>query len=385
MRPDLTKAVRDGSSSPAGHRTEIRGKRTRYFAVTALVLATATGCGATDETAVSQPDRGTIGIAMPTTESVRWVGDGESIVRQFQLLGYKTDLRYAEDDIDKQVDQISDMIENGDKALVIGAIDGTALKSVLARAADAEIPVISYDRLIRDTPNITYYATFDNFKVGVLQAGAIVKALKLTGTKDSYNIELFAGSADDNNATFFFNGAMSVLQPYLRSGRLRVASGETAFAKVATQRWDGAVAKKRMQRLLAGPLQGERVDAVLAPNDGLSRSILEAFEEDGYGRAGRKLPVITGQDAELESAKLIAAGKQTQTVYKDTRELAKVAVQMTNSLLLGGVPEVNDEKQYDNGVKVVPTFLLQPVNVDRSNYQRVLVQGGYYTAGQLAG
>jgi putative multiple sugar transport system substrate-binding protein len=357
----------------------------RWLVATVLFSATITGCSSSDETAVSQPDRGTIGIAMPTTKSARWVGDGKSIVRQFQLLGYQTDLQYAEDDIDKQIDQISGMIESGDKALVVGAIDGTALKDVLASAATAKIPVISYDRLIRDTPNITYYATFDNFKVGVLQAGSIVKALKLTSTKGSDNIELFAGSADDNNATFFYNGAMSVLKPYIKSGRLRVVSGETAFKTVATQRWDGAVAKKRMLRLLAGPLRGERVDAVLSPYDGLTRAILEAFEENGYGKGAKKLPMTTGQDAELESVKLIAAGKQTETVYKDTRELAKVTVQMTNSLLLGGVPEVNDEKQYDNGVKVVPTFLLQPVNVDRTNYQRVLVEGGYYTADQLAG
>ncbi|KUL39988.1 multiple monosaccharide ABC transporter substrate-binding protein [Actinoplanes awajinensis] len=357
----------------------------RWFVVGIVVLATATACGNAAETAVSQPDRGTIGIAMPTTKSARWVGDGTNIKRQFELLGYQTDMQYAEDDVDKQISQISGMIKSGVEALVVGAIDGTALKDVLASAATADIPVISYDRLIRDTPNITYYATFDNFKVGVMQAGAIVKALKLTSTKGSDNVELFAGSADDNNATFFYNGAMSVLKPLIKSGRLRVVSGEVAFKTVATQRWDGAVAKKRMQRLLAGPLSGKRVDAVLSPYDGLTRGILEALEEKGYGKGAKKLPVTTGQDAELESVKLIVSGKQTETVYKDTRELAKVAVQMTNSLLLGGVPEVNDEKQYDNGVKVVPTFLLQPVNVDRSNYQRVLVDGGYYTADQLAG
>ncbi|WP_189335993.1 multiple monosaccharide ABC transporter substrate-binding protein [Actinoplanes ianthinogenes] len=352
----------------------------RWIVVATVLLASATGCSSTAETSVVQPDRGTIGIAMPTTTSPRWVGDGESIVRQFKLLGYATDLEYAEDDINRQIEQITAMIKSGVRALVVGAIDGTALKGVLADAASAKIPVISYDRLIRDTPDITYYATFDNYKVGVLQATTIIKALKLNSTGGSDNIELFAGSADDNNATFFFNGAMSLLKPYLKSGRLRVVSGETAFKTVATQRWDNAVAKKRMKRLLAGPLRGERVDAVLCPNDGIARAVLEALQEDG-----RKLPVITGQDAELESAKLIAAGKQTETVYKDTRELAKVAVQMTNSLLLGGVPEVNDEKQYDNGVKVVPTFLLQPVNVDRTNYKRVLVDGGYYTAEELAG
>jgi putative multiple sugar transport system substrate-binding protein len=351
---------------------------TRWAALataTALLAATA-GCGGTDEEAASVPvaDYGTVGLAMPTKASERWIGDGENMVKQFELLGYKTDMQYADDDVDVQVKQIDGMIDAKVAALVIGAIDGTALKSVLSKAAAADIPVIAYDRLIRDSPDIDYYATFDNYKVGVEQATAIVDALKLKKSGKSYNLELFAGSPDDNNATFFFNGAMSVLKPYIASGRLDVRSGETTFAEVATMRWDGAVAQKRMARLLEG---GYRVDAVLSPYDGISRGILAAFEN-------RKLPVITGQDAELDSVKLIAAGKQTETVYKDTRELAKVAVQMTDALLSDAKPMVNDTEQYDNGVKKVPTFLLQPVNVDKSNYQRVLIDGGYYTAAQLA-
>lgn len=346
-----------------------------------LVLATATGCAGSEQTAAATPDRGTVGLLMPTTKSSRWVSDGESMVRQFQLLGYDADLKYAEDDVDEQIAQIEAMIKQGDKALVIGAIDGTALKDVLAQAATAKIPVIAYDRLIRDTPDIDYYATFDNYKVGVLQAKAIVNGLGLSKNQGPFNLELFAGSPDDNNATFFFNGAMSVLQPYIDSGRLVVASGQTAFKTVATLRWDGAVAKKRMAAILASTYQTKHLDAVLSPYDGLSRGILEALEEKNVA----KLPVITGQDAELESVKLIAAGKQTETVYKDTRELAKVAVQMTNALLTGGEPPVNDTEQYDNGVQKVPTFLLQPVDVNKSNYERVLVEGGYYTADQIAG
>jgi putative multiple sugar transport system substrate-binding protein len=347
--------------------------------VAVLVLALA-GCGGGDpDDIAATPDRGGIGIAMPTTKSERWIADAENLARQFTLLGYRPHVQFADDDVKAQISQIEAMVAQGDKALVIGAIDGTALKGVLARAAAAKIPVIAYDRLIRDTGDLSYYATFDNFKVGVLQGTAILNGLKGRGP---FNLELFAGSADDNNATFVFNGAMSVLRPQIDAGRLVVRSGETAFAKVATLRWDGAVAKQRMARLLAGPYRSARVDAVLSPYDGLSRGILEALGAAGYGGA-RKLPVITGQDAELDSVKLIAAGKQTETVYKDTRELAKVAVQMTNSLLTGGRPEVNDTKQYNNGVEVVPTFLLQPVNVDKSNYQRVLVDSGYYTAAEV--
>ncbi|GAB7037025.1 sugar ABC transporter substrate-binding protein [Catenuloplanes niger JCM 9533] len=344
-----------------------------------LVLGLA-GCGG-DAAEVAAPDRGLVGIAMPTKQSQRWIADGENMVAQFALLGYDTTLQYADDDTALQVTQIQQMIDDGAEALVVGAIDGTKLKDVLAAAAGAEIPVISYDRLIRGTDDIDYYATFDNFKVGVQQAGYIVQALGLSRGGGPYTLELFAGSSDDNNATFFFNGAMSVLQPYINDGILEVASGETSFAAVATQRWDGKVAKERMARLLDGTYANERVDAVLSPYDGITRGIIEALLEGGY--AATALPVLTGQDAELESVKLIAAGQQGQTVYKDTRELAKVAVQMVNALVTGGEPMVNDTEQYNNGVKDVPTFLLQPVTVTRDNYQRVLVEGGYYTAAEI--
>ncbi|MDP9794823.1 putative multiple sugar transport system substrate-binding protein [Catenuloplanes nepalensis] len=351
----------------------------RWAAGLVLVLGL-TGCGG-GTAEVAAPDRGLVGIAMPTKESQRWIGDGENMVSQFSLLGYDTSLQYADDDTALQVSQIQQMIDDGAKALVIGAIDGTKLKDVLGAAAAAKVPVISYDRLIRGTNDIDYYATFDNFKVGVQQAGYIVQALRLSRGGGPYNLELFAGSSDDNNATFFFNGAMSVLQPYINDGILTVPSGETAFATVATQRWDGKVAKERMTRLLGSVYADERVDAVLSPYDGITRGIIEALTEGGY--APTALPVLTGQDAELESVKLIAAGQQGQTVYKDTRELAKVAVQMVNALVTGGEPMVNDVKQYNNGVKDVRTFLLQPVTVTKDNYQRVLVDGGYYTAAEI--
>ncbi|MEU4692353.1 multiple monosaccharide ABC transporter substrate-binding protein [Actinoplanes sp. NPDC023714] len=352
---------------------------TRWAALaTAAALLTATaGCSGGDDepAAAATPQRGTIGLAMPTKASERWIGDGENMVKQFELLGYRTAMQYADDDVDVQVEQIDDMIDAKVAALVIGAIDGTALKNVLSKAARADIPVIAYDRLIRDSGDVDYYATFDNFKVGVEQGTAIVDALKLKSGGKKYNLELFAGSPDDNNATFFFNGAVSVLRPYMKKGLLNVRSGETSFADVATMRWDAAVAQKRMTRLLEG---GYEVDAVLSPYDGITRGIITAFQE-----AKRDLPVITGQDAELDSVKLIASGQQTETVYKDTRELAKVAVQMTDALLSDEKPMVNDTEQYDNGVKTVPTFLLQPVNVDKSNYRRVLIDGGYYTAAQI--
>jgi putative multiple sugar transport system substrate-binding protein len=277
------------------------------------------------------------------------------------------------------------MIANKDKALIIAAIDGSKLTAVLQKAAAAQIPVIAYDRLIRDTPSVDYYATFDNFKVGVLEAQHLERRLGLKSGKGPFNIELIAGAATDNNAGFFFNGAMSVLNPYIRSGKLVVRSGQTKFEQVATPNWDGKIAGARMSKILAASYGSEHLDAVLAPYDGLSRGVIAACEKVGYGKGSKKMPLITGQDAEIESVKAIIAGTQSQTVYKDTRELAKVAVQMTDSLLHGSKPQVNDTKQYNNGIKTVPTFLLQPVSVDKKNLRSVLVDGGYYTAADVDG
>jgi len=220
----------------------------------------------------------TIGIAMPTKSSARWIDDGNNIVKVLKERGYGTDLQYAEDDIPNQLSQVENMVTKGAKALVIAAIDGTTLSDVLKQAKAAGITVIAYDRLIRDTPNVDYYATFDNFQVGVLQAQSIEQALGLKEGKGPFNIELFGGSPDDNNAYFFYNGAMSVLQPYIASGKLVVGSGQTGMDKVATLRWDGATAQARMDNLLSAFYGKKRVDAVLSPYDGLSIGIISLAE-----------------------------------------------------------------------------------------------------------
>ncbi|WP_455429777.1 multiple monosaccharide ABC transporter substrate-binding protein [Mycolicibacterium baixiangningiae] len=345
------------------------------------------GCGrsTTPEAADSGSEHtGTVGIAMPTKSSERWVADGDNMAEQFQSLGYDTDLQYGDDVVQNQVSQIENMITKGVKVLVIAPIDGSSLTDILQRAADADIPVVSYDRLIRGSENVDYYATFDNFKVGVLQATYIVDKLGVEQGPGPYNIELFAGSPDDNNATYFFDGAMSILKPYIDSGKLVVKSGQTSFDQVATLRWDGGLAQSRMDNLLSRAYTSGRVDAVLSPYDGMSLGIISALKSAGYGTPANPLPIVTGQDAELASVKSIIAGEQTQTVFKDTRELAKAAVQMADSLLAGGAPEVNDTTTYDNGVKVVPAHLLEPVSVDKTNYQKVLVDSGYYTSAQIA-
>jgi putative multiple sugar transport system substrate-binding protein len=328
-------------------------------------------------------DKGPVAISMPTKSSARWIADGTNMVRYFKEKGYKTDLQYADDDIPNQLAQIENMVTKGSKVLVIAAIDGTTLSDVLQKAADKGVKVIAYDRLIKGSKNVDYYATFDNFQVGVLQAGYIEKALDLKGGKGPFNIEIFGGSPDDNNAFFFYNGAMSVLKPYIDSGKLAVRSKQVGMDKVSTLRWDGAVAQARMDNLLSAYYTKDRVDAVLSPYDGISIGIISSLKGVGYGSPKLPMPVITGQDAEIPSVKSILKKEQTATVFKDTRELAKVTVAMVDAMLAGKAPEVNDTKTYNNGVKVVPSYLLKPVSVDLSNWKQTLVDSGYYKESQL--
>jgi putative multiple sugar transport system substrate-binding protein len=329
-------------------------------------------------------DKGTVGIAMPTKSSARWISDGDSMVAQFEAAGYAVDLQYAEDDIPNQLAQIENMITKEVDALVIAAIDGTTLSNALANAAALDIPVIAYDRLIRDSGDVSYYATFDNFKVGVQQASSLVAGLEARFPAVSpWNVELFGGSPDDNNAYFFYNGAMSILQPLIDSGKINIASGQMGMDTVGTLRWDGAVAQARMDNLLSAHYTDARVNGVLSPYDGLSIGILSSLKGVGYGSGDTQMPIVTGQDAEIPSVKSILAGEQYSTVFKDTRELARVTVGMVEALLEGGEPEINDTKTYDNGVLVVPSYLLEPVSVDASNWEEILIGSGYYTADQI--
>ena len=329
-------------------------------------------------------DKGTIGIAMPTQSSARWISDGNSMVEQFRAAGYETDLQYAEDDIPNQLAQIENMITKEVDVLVIAAIDGTTLSNALENAAALDIKVIAYDRLIRDSENVDYYATFDNFQVGVQQAQSVVKGLEERFPDEQpWNVEVFGGSPDDNNAYFFYNGGMSVLQPLIDEGKIEIVSGQTGMDRVGTLRWDGAVAQARMDNLLSAHYTDKRVHGVLSPYDGLSIGILSSLKGVGYGSGDMEMPIVSGQDAEVPSVKSILAGEQYSTVFKDTRELARVTGGMVDALLGGGEPEINDTETYDNGVKVVPSYLLEPVSVDASNWEDILVGSGYYTEDQI--
>jgi putative multiple sugar transport system substrate-binding protein len=371
---------------------------TRLAAVTSAIVLSAAlaACGSSEKTADKEAAGGTdnagalIGVTMPTRSSERWIGDGDNLKKQLEALGYKVDLQYAEDKIPTQVNQLDNQITKGAKLLIIASIDGTAITTQLQSAKDNKIPVIAYDRLIRNSPNVDYYATFDNFKVGVQQATSLLTGLKLINAdgspgsaKGPFNIELFAGSPDDNNATFFYNGAMSVLKPYLDKGTLKVPSKQTDFKTIAILRWQPKVAQDRMENLLTSTYRsGLKVDGVLSPYDGLSIGILSALKSNGYG-TGQPYPIVTGQDAEVASVKSIIKGEQYSTIYKDTRELAKTTVQMADAVLKGQKPTTNNDKDYDNGVKVVPSMLLESVVVDKTNYQKELVATGYYTESDL--
>ncbi|MDW8805307.1 sugar ABC transporter substrate-binding protein [Streptomyces scabiei] len=342
---------------------------------------TLSACGG--ETSQSSSERGTIGIAMPTRASERWLTDGKSVVEDLKDKGYKTELLYGEDNPQTQVTQIEKLIKQGVDALIIAAIDNKSLNGALEKAAAAKIPVISYDRLILGTRNVDYYVSFDNEQVGRLQARHIIEKLGLEDGKGPFNIELFAGSPDDNNTKFFFDGAMHLLQPYLDNKQLVVRSGLTDMDKITTLRWDGPTAQKRMTQVLSQSYRDRQVDAVLSPYDGISIGIITALKAAGYGTAVKPLPVITGQDAELASVKSIIADEQSQTVFKDLRQLAGRAANMADDILNGETPELNNRRAYKNGVKAVPAYLLQPISVDKSNYEYVLAASDLYTEEEL--
>ena len=323
-------------------------------------------------------DKGKIGVSMPTKSSARWIADGDNMVKVLKDKGYTPVLQYADDDIPNQLAQIENMITQKVKVLVIASIDGTTLSNALQKAADAGIKVIAYDRLIKGSKNVDYYATFDNFQVGVLQAGTIIDKLGLKQGKGPFNIELFGGSPDDNNAFFFYDGAMSAFKPYLDSGKLVVRSKQVGMDKVGTLRWDGAVAQARMDNLLSAFYGNARVDAVLSPYDGLSIGILSSLKGVGYGTPKQPFPVVSGQDCEVASVKSMLRHEQYSSIFKDTRELAKVTVTMIDEMLSGKKVTINDTKTYNNGVKIIPSYLLKPVPVTLENWHHVLIDSGYY-------
>ena len=350
----------------------------KVVGVTAVAALALTGCGraadsgssggsgSTGGSSAGFPANATIGVALPQKTSENWVLAGDLFTNGLKDAGFKSDVQYAgaSTTVADQQAQISAMVTKGAKVIVIGATDAAQLSTQVKAAKDAGAKVIAYDRLITNTPDLDYYVAFDNFKVGQLQGQALLDGMKAKKPTGPWTIELFSGSPDDNNAGVFFDGAMSVLQPKIDDGTLKVLSGQTEVAQTATQGWAAEEAQSRMDTLLSGFYTGDTpIDGVLAPNDNLARAIIESARA-----AGKALPVVTGQDSEVESVKSIVAGEQYMTIYKDTRALVAASIAMVKELQAGDEPsEINDTESYDNGVKIVPSYLLPPVVVTKEN------------------
>jgi putative multiple sugar transport system substrate-binding protein len=343
-----------------------------------MIASLLTACG-TKETGGKGKGK-TVGVCMPTKDLQRWNQDGENMEKQLKEAGYEVDLQYASNDIPTQVSQIENMIANGVSCLVIASIEGDSLGTVLAQAKEKNIPVIAYDRLIMNTDAVTYYATFDNYKVGTVQGQYIEQALDLKNADGPFNIELITGDPGDNNARFFFNGAMDVLNPYIESGKLVVKSGQTDFATVATANWSTENAQARMENIISSfYADGTVLHAVMANNDSTALGVTNALTASYTG----PWPIITGQDCDIANVKNMIAGKQSMSVFKDTRDLAKQTVKMVDAIMKGEKAPTNDNKTYDNGVFVVPTYQCDPVFADVNNYKELLIDSGYYTEDQL--
>lgn len=331
---------------------------------------------------------GLIGIAMPTKSLQRWNNDGAHLDELLKAAGYTTSLQYADNKVDQQITQIQNMINQDPKVLIIASIDGTALGPVLQQAKAKNISVIAYDRLINGTNDVDYYATFDNYKVGQLQGEYIVDTLGLKDGKGPFNLEPFAGSPDDNNAKFFFAGAWDVLKPYVDSGKLVVPSGKApasddAWTSIGIQGWKSETAQSEMDnRLNSYYTGGKKVDVVLSPNDSLALGIEQSLDSHGY-KVGSDWPLVTGQDADQANVKNMLAGMQAMTVWKDTRTLGDQVAKMVDQIVKGEKVTVNDEKTYNNGKKIVPSFLLPPQVVTKADVKTALVDSGFYTASDL--
>lgn len=365
----------------------------------ALLLAGCSGSGAGGAAAnggsSESPADTRIGVSLTSQDEERWLTDGKAIREGLEALGYQVDLQYANNDIPTQQQQVDQMITSGADLLILAPLDGTALAPQIQAAVSAEVPIISYDRLIRNSGDVDLYVTFDNYKVGSEQGRALLRGLGIlddkgerTNEKGPFNVELFGGSLDDNNATFVYGGAMEVLKPFIEDGTIKIASGQTELSQIATKDWSQQEAQSRMDNLITSTYTGSRsVDAVLTPNDAVARGVLTALKNAGYGpkltSKSKPMPITTGQDAEIASVKLINDEVQYATVFKNTKLLAAQTVESAVKLLNGEQPEVNDTETYDNGSMIVPSYLMPIEVVERDNIKKLLVDSDYYTPEQI--
>ncbi len=341
----------------------------------AMAITALTGCSA------GGSGKNKVGVSMPTKDLQRWNQDGDNMKKELEAAGYEVDLQYANNDVATQLSQVENMINSGCKVLVIAAIEGSSLGTALDKAAAKKIPVIAYDRLLMDNANVDYYATFDNYMVGTIQGQYVVDTLDLDNAAGPFNIEFTAGDPGDNNAGFFFNGAYDVLKPYIEAGKLNIVSGQNKFEDVATPSWKTETAQSRAENILSSYYaDGTNVDVWLCSNDSTALGVENALATNYTGT----YPIITGQDCDKANVKNMLEGKQSMSVFKDTRTLASQVVKMVTQIINGQTVEVNDTTTYDNGKKVVPSYLCSPVFADAGNYKTILIDSGYYTEADIA-
>ena len=321
-----------------------------------------------------------VGVSMPTKDLQRWIQDGDNMKAELEAAGYEVDLQYASNDVQQQLNQVTNMINGGCEVVVIAAIEGSSLGSALDLAKEKGIPVIAYDRLLMESDAVSYYATFDNYQVGVKQGTYIIEQLDLENAEGPFYLEVTAGDPGDNNALFFYNGAMDLLKPYIESGKLIVKSNQVEFADVATPAWKTETSQNRASSILSSYYaDGSKIDAWMCSNDSTALGVANALE-DGYDA---EWPIITGQDCDIANTKNMIAGKQSMSVFKDTRTLAAQVVKMVGQILAGETVDVNDTETYNNNVITVPSFLCEPVFADVNNYEALLIESGYYTKADL--
>ena len=327
----------------------------------------------------------TVGIAMPTKSLERWNRDGEYLKAQFEEAGYKVELKYSDNDTNQQNNDIQGMIADKVDLLLIAAIDGNTLSQTLADAKDAGISVIAYDRLIMNTDAVSYYVSFDNYTVGKLQGEYVIDALDLKNSDGPFNIEFTAGDPADNNAGYFFNGAYDALKEYIDAGKLKIPSGKTKFEQVATDSWSTDKALENMQNTLASYYTSAQLDVALCSNDSTALGVAQAISSD---YSGKNTPIVTGQDGDIANLKNIVDGKQSMTVYKNVNDEAAATLEVSKAILSGQTPDAGlvsslsaeatyDTESYNNGVKVVPSYLLVPYVITKDKLD-VLVDTGLY-------
>ena len=342
-----------------------------------MILLALTGCAGT---AAGTSDKTKVGLAMPTKEQPIWIAQGERLTEAFEAAGYEVVLEYAEDVAERQITQVENMLLKGCKYLIIASVDGYAVSDVVKKAKASGATVIASDRLIMNTADVDYYMTFDLVRMGEIQGEYIETALGLKDGKGPFTLEIFSGSPDDPNSIPFYDGAMSILKPYIDSGKLVVKSGQIGLDVTGTLKWDSATAQSRMDNIISSYYNDVKLDAVLVAADCLALGVISSLNSLGYGSADKPFPVITGQDSELTAIKYILEGKQSMTVFLDAKLLSEKMLTLVNDLEAGKT--ITPDTTYNNGTKDVPTLLYDPVLITKDNYQ-LLIERGFYTEDDL--